>query len=72
MKYEASVVRRPTIFSDANVAAPCRNEYWNVLHGPSCVERHLIRRAASLRNAREHPLWVEMGAIYVDISAMPA
>jgi hypothetical protein len=60
------------ILSDANVAAPCRNEYWNVLHGPSRVERHLSCRVASRYSAREHPLCAEMGAVYVDISAMPA
>jgi hypothetical protein len=27
------------VFSDANVAAPCRDGYRNVLHGPSRVER---------------------------------
>ena len=37
------------VFSDANVAAPCRDGYRNVLHGPSRVERQFTRRPASSR-----------------------
>jgi hypothetical protein len=39
------------VFSDANVAAPCRDGYQNVLHGPSRVERQFAvdqRRGAKL------------------------
>ena len=63
------------VFSDANVAAPCRDGYRNVLHGPSRVERQFIvdqRRGAKHLSistyAQMGVSWVEIGAAYVDMT----
>ena len=41
------------IFSDAKVAAPCRDGYRNVLHGPSRVESQFTHAPVSRRWAIE-------------------
>jgi len=57
------------IFSDAKVAALCRDGYRNVLHGPSRVESQFTHLQVSRREAIERfrsvymsAAWAEMGA----------